>query len=103
MMSSSKKRPADEAFVEHEPATPKSKRRRHKGKNKLRLRDEDMIDVPAWTLPAQPTPREQFFPISALKTETEPSPQVDLEAEHTAKEIAQVRNQSHWIVCCDQT
>lgn len=89
-MTSSKKRPADEAFVEHEPATTKSKKRRQKDKSKLRLKDEEMADAPAWTPPAQPTPREEFFQISALKTETEPSPQVDLKAEHTAKEVAQL-------------
>lgn len=89
-MPSSKKRLADEAFVEHERATPKSKKRRQKDKSRLHLKDEDVTDVPAWTPPAQPIRREDFSQISALKTETEPSPEIDLKGEHKVKEVARL-------------
>lgn len=89
-MPSFRKRAAEEAFVEHESVMQKSKRRRHKNRSKLRLEDEEMVDSPARTPPAQVSLKEESVQTRALRPDIESSPQVAPKTEHTEEAVARL-------------
>ena len=95
-MANPKKRPAEEAFVEHAPATPKSKKRPRRDKRRQLIKDEETTDIPVQTQSTEDATDPQLVKKEASGRLTlpqagnKPSPSMKSRAEPVAKEVAQV-------------
>jgi NET1-associated nuclear protein 1 (U3 small nucleolar RNA-associated protein 17) len=95
-MANPKKRPAEEAFVEHEPETPKSKKRRRRDKRKQLVKDEEMTDVSVLAqstqdaISSQLVKKEESGQVSPPQAGKKLSTPTRPRAEPVAKELTQL-------------